>query len=115
MNTSVEGLTQGALDDEALSLVDEQIRCASDKRLVLVMHHPPLVLGLQQFDGFCKIERGDELLNIIAASAQEIIVLSGHQNHFGVPCNYGSMQFFISSCWLVLVPFLRAGAASVIV
>ena len=78
LNTSVEGLTQGALDDETLSLVDEQIRCASDKRLVLVVHHPPLVLGLQQFDGFCKIERGDELLNIIAASAQEIIVLSGH-------------------------------------
>lgn len=78
LNTSVDGLTQGALDDTALSLVEEQVRNESDQRLVLVMHHPPLVLGLQQFDEFADIERGDELLEIIAASKKEVIVLSGH-------------------------------------
>ena len=78
LNTSIERVTQGALDDEALSLVDEQIRSASDQQMVIVMHHPPLVLGLQQFDEFAYIERGDEFHEIIAASKKEVIVLSGH-------------------------------------
>jgi 3',5'-cyclic AMP phosphodiesterase CpdA len=78
LNTCIEGLTQGALDDKALSLVDEQIRRECDQRLVLVMHHPPLALGLQQFDELAEIERGDEFLRILDESAKELIVLSGH-------------------------------------
>ena len=95
LNTSVEALTQGALDDEALSLVEEQIRSTTTKRLVLVMHHPPLVLGLQQFDGFCEIKRGDELLNIIAASAKEVIVLSGHV-HRPYSVRQGNLSCFVA-------------------
>ncbi|MFK7889816.1 MAG: metallophosphoesterase [Granulosicoccus sp.] len=78
LDTNIAGLTHGALDDEALSLVDEQVQRKTDQCLVLVMHHPPLVLGLQQFDEFARIERGDELLDIITASKSEVIVLSGH-------------------------------------
>ena len=95
LNTSVEGLTQGALDDEALSLVDEQIRLKSDQRLVIVMHHPPLVLGLQQFDEFAYIERGDELLETITSSSKEVIVLSGHV-HRPYSVRQGNVSCFVA-------------------
>lgn len=102
LNTSVEGLTQGALDDKALALVEEELGRDSGQRLVVVMHHPPLVLGLQQFDGFAEIERGDELLGIITACAQEVIVLSGHV-HRPYSARSGQLSCFVAGS--MIAPF----------
>ena len=78
LNTNIEGLVSGALDDESLSMVEQQIRRTTAQRLVIVMHHPPLVLGLKQFDDFAYMDRGDEFSKITAAAENGVIVLSGH-------------------------------------
>lgn len=78
LDTNLEGRTDGALDDAALDCMKREVRRDSDRRLVVVMHHPPLLLGLAQFDGFCRIERGAELLAILKARGAETLVLSGH-------------------------------------
>ncbi len=78
LNTCVEGRIQGALDDSALALVDREVGRGSDLPLAVVMHHPPLCLGLEQFDGFCDIDRGDEFLGLLAAAKAETLVFAGH-------------------------------------
>ncbi|MCY3876710.1 MAG: metallophosphoesterase [Rhodobacteraceae bacterium] len=78
LNTCIEGRIQGALDDSALALVDREVGRNSDLPLVVIMHHPPLFLGLEQFDGFCDVDRGDEFLGLLAAAKAETLVFSGH-------------------------------------
>ncbi len=78
LNTCVEGRIQGALDDGALALVDREVGRDSDLPLVVVMHHPPLFLGLEQFDEFCDVDRGDEFLGLLAVAKAETLVFSGH-------------------------------------
>ena len=78
LNTCVEGRPQGALDESALALVDREVGRDSDLPLVIVMHHPPLFLGLEQFDWFCDVDRGDEFLGLLAVAKAETLVFSGH-------------------------------------
>jgi len=78
LNTAVEGRIDGALDRQALDLVARESRRDSDAQLVIVMHHPPLPIGLAQYDAFSRIEGGDACIDILAASGRRTQVLSGH-------------------------------------
>ena len=42
------------------------------------MHHPPLVLGLERFDSFCRLDGRRKFLGIAAAAEQRVTVVSGH-------------------------------------
>lgn len=78
LDTCLENLTSGALGVDALALVETEIARQSEAPLILVMHHPPLLLGLKTFDGFCELDRGDELLRILKKTKKDILILSGH-------------------------------------
>lgn len=78
LDTCIEATTEGALDDEGLALLEREVLRESGSRLVVVMHHPPLVLGLKRFDGFCQIEGRGRFLEIMRAAREQVIVLSGH-------------------------------------
>jgi Icc protein len=95
LNTSVDGLTEGALDDGALALVDQEVRRETDRRLLVVMHHPPLTLGLAQFDGFCRIEQGNELVEILSSAKQTTLILSGHV-HRPYAARKGNIACFVA-------------------
>lgn len=95
LDTCVENLTQGAIDAEAIALVAEEIARDSHSPLVVVMHHPPLVLGLDMFDGFCEIERGAELRRLLTTADREIVALSGHV-HRPYSAREGSLSCFVA-------------------
>lgn len=95
LNTCVDNLTQGAIDADALTLVEAEIARQSDARLIVVMHHPPLLLGLDTFDGFCEIERGGELLRLLTTADQDILVLSGHV-HRPFMARKGNLTCFVA-------------------
>lgn len=78
LDTCIEGATQGALDDQGLTLLEQEVARDCESRLVVVMHHPPLIIGLEQFDGFCRLEKGEKCLEILRSARKETIVLSGH-------------------------------------
>ena len=78
LDTCIEATTEGALDEDGLVLLEQEVARKSNGRLVVVMHHPPLVLGLKQFDGFCRLEGRDRFLEIMSAAHEQVIVLSGH-------------------------------------
>lgn len=78
LDTCIEAATQGALDEDGLGLLEQEVARQDAGRLVVVMHHPPLLLGLAQFDGFCRLEGRDRFLQIMGAAHEQVIVLSGH-------------------------------------
>lgn len=78
LDTCVDDLTQGAVTSEAIALVADEIARDRDSQLIVVMHHPPLLIGLETFDGFCRIERGAELLDVMTSAGRDVVVLSGH-------------------------------------
>lgn len=78
LDTCMEAATEGALDDEGLALLEHELTRATESRLVVVMHHPPLVLGLKQFDRFCRLDGSERFLAIMRRAREETIVLSGH-------------------------------------
>lgn len=95
LDTCVENLTSGALERNAISFVENEIRRDSGSPLVVVMHHPPLALGLKIFDGFCEIEGGDELLRVLTSTSNEIKVLSGHV-HRPYSARLGNVSCFVA-------------------
>lgn len=78
LDTCIEATTEGALDEEGLVLLEQEVARQNGGRLVVVMHHPPLMLGLNQFDGFCRLEGRERFLEIVGAAQEQVIVLSGH-------------------------------------
>ena len=97
LDTCLEATTEGALSDEGLALLEDEIAGQLGDRLVIVMHHPPLVLGLKRFDGFCQLERRDRFLDILAASSQQVIVLSGHV-HRPYVAQEGNVACYVAGC-----------------
>lgn len=95
LDTCAEKLTQGVLDAEAISLVEQEVARKSDRRLIVVMHHPPLFLGLETFDGFSQIAHRDEFLRAMKSSSQDIIVLSGHV-HRPYSAREGAVSCFVA-------------------
>lgn len=78
LDTCIEATTEGALDEEGLVLLEQEVARQNGGRLVVVMHHPPLMLGLNQFDGFCRLEGRERFLELVGAAQEQVIVLSGH-------------------------------------
>lgn len=95
LDTCIERTTEGALDDAGLALVEQELARDSDSRLVIVMHHPPLVLGLAQFDGFCRLENGERLLQMLQSASSPTIVLSGHV-HRPYTARQGNISCFVA-------------------
>lgn len=78
LDTCIEATTEGALDEEGLVLLEQEVARKSGGRLVVVMHHPPLVLGLKRFDGFCQLEGRERFMEVMGTAHEQVIVLSGH-------------------------------------
>lgn len=95
LDTCIEAETVGALDQNGLALLEREVSRESENRLVVVMHHPPLVLGLKQFDVFCQLEGLERFRGIIGAARQEVIVLSGHV-HRPYSAREGRMACFVA-------------------
>jgi 3',5'-cyclic AMP phosphodiesterase CpdA len=78
LDTCLEGMTEGKLDEEGLARLADEIAKDLPSRLVIVMHHPPLVLGLERFDSFCRLESRERLMDILGRANLPITILSGH-------------------------------------
>ncbi|MXQ09853.1 hypothetical protein GQ651_18560 [Alphaproteobacteria bacterium GH1-50] len=78
LDSCLQDTTEGALDQDALDILEAEVTRRDAPPLVIVMHHPPLLLGLKRFDGFCELEGHDRLMGILRAADAPITVLSGH-------------------------------------
>ncbi len=95
LDTCIEETTEGALDDGELDLLAKEVARERESRLVVVMHHPPLVLGLKRFDGFCQLESRERFLDIMGAAREQVIVLSGHV-HRPYAASEGRISCFVA-------------------
>ena len=95
LDTCIEATTEGALKEGELTLLEKEVARETGGRLVIVMHHPPLVLGLKQFDSFCRLEGRKRFLDILAAAEEQVIVLSGHV-HRPYAAQEGNIACFVA-------------------
>ena len=78
LDTCIEATTEGALDEDGMVLLEQEVGRKNAGRLVVVMHHPPLILGLKRFDSFCQLEGRERFMEIMGSAHEQVIVLSGH-------------------------------------
>ena len=95
LNSCLEGRTEGALEDEGLALLAEEVAQDLPGRLVIVMHHPPLLLGLQVFDSFCRLGSRDRLMDILGRANRPVTILSGHV-HRPYTATQGNIACFVA-------------------
>jgi 3',5'-cyclic AMP phosphodiesterase CpdA len=95
LDTCVENMIQGAVSSNEIAMVGDEIARESNRRLIVVMHHPPLLLGLETFDGFCQIKGGSKLLDVLVSGGRETLVLSGHV-HRPYAAREGKLSCFVA-------------------
>lgn len=77
LDTLVEGEGWGHLCAERLSWLEGRLEDTRDSSVILVMHHPPLALGLPVLD-VDNLRNGDDLLQLLAKFPHVRQILCGH-------------------------------------
>ncbi len=78
IDTCIENSVGGAVREATLDLLAQELAAPSPSQLVIVMHHPPFLPGLAEYDGFAALENRDAMARLVAGAARPPIVLSGH-------------------------------------
>ncbi|HVA19185.1 MAG TPA: phosphodiesterase [Solirubrobacteraceae bacterium] len=77
LDTTVPGKQYGALCDERMAWLAEQLARAPSRTTVLFMHHPPFLTGLANMD-WQNCRNGDALGALVRRHPQVIRILCGH-------------------------------------
>ena len=77
LDTLVEGQNHGMLRSESLNLLFEKLNQATEKNIILAIHHPPINTGIPFMDEI-GLKNSDELSECLDAASQPIRILCGH-------------------------------------
>jgi Icc protein len=126
IDTTRPGENPGALDDERLEWLDDELAAAPDVPTVLAMHHPPLVTGIPPLDDIglpaadlralgAVVERHLQVRRIVGGHMHRPIAaeLAG-RTVLAVPSTYMQARFDLRSQELQLVPDPAAFALHVL-
>ncbi|MEJ7800000.1 MAG: phosphodiesterase [Ilumatobacter sp.] len=78
LDTTIPGRHDGAIDDDQLAWLEDQLRACPDRPTIVVQHHPPFITGLRWMDEHCGFATGEA----------EAAVLSGHDHVEAVVCGH---------------------------
>jgi 3',5'-cyclic-AMP phosphodiesterase len=126
IDTTRPGENPGALDEERLEWLDEELAAAPNQPTVLAMHHPPLVTGIPPLDDIglpaddrralgAVVERHPQVLRILAGHMHRPVAagLAG-RTVLAVPSTYMQARFDLQSQELQLAPDPAAFALHVL-
>ncbi len=80
LDTMVEGAPHGALCAQRLRWLDETLAAAAERPTIVMMHHPPVVTGIEHMDEMRCLEGAEALGDIIERNLQVERVLCGHMH-----------------------------------
>ncbi|SDZ56480.1 Calcineurin-like phosphoesterase [Jannaschia faecimaris] len=78
IDTCIEGETTGRVDSKAMTLIERQVARRDAPPLIIVMHHPPIMPGLRDFDAVARLDGAAELHEILRRAGTPQTILSGH-------------------------------------
>ncbi|MBS0125384.1 metallophosphoesterase family protein [Thetidibacter halocola] len=78
IDTCLEGMTTGALDDRALDLIAQALAADEAGPLVIVMHHPPFPTGQRVFDEISVLDGGARFADLLRGATKPPAILCGH-------------------------------------
>ncbi|MFQ5534032.1 MAG: phosphodiesterase [Sphingomonadales bacterium] len=99
----------GCLGEAQLAWLENCLAQAPDAPTVIVMHHPPFVIGLHRMDRI-NCRDGDALADMLTHHRQVVRVLCGHTHRFAQVDFAGSMGIAAPSTAAQLEVNLTAGA-----
>ncbi len=79
LDTVVPGYGHGALCADRLAFLDETLSAEPEKPTAIVMHHPPLVCGIQHMDEI-NLRDADAFAEVVKRHAQVERILCGHHH-----------------------------------
>ncbi|MEZ5825266.1 MAG: phosphodiesterase [Geminicoccaceae bacterium] len=78
IDTLVEGKSEGGLCPARLDWLDRELANASDRPVLLMMHHPPVACGISQMDRIRLLEGAERFARIVAAHGPIERIVTGH-------------------------------------
>ncbi len=78
LDTLIEGELTGRLTDEQVTWLAGKFVADHHSHTVVMMHHPPFMTGLSEFDNICKLDVHEKFAELIAGTMSEVTVLCGH-------------------------------------
>jgi len=78
INTCVEGDTTGAIPASSLDLLQRELDAETSAQLLIVMHHPPFMPGLREFDEISVLAGSDRFADILRTARTPPVILCGH-------------------------------------
>jgi 3',5'-cyclic-AMP phosphodiesterase len=94
LDTLVPGRPHGALCQERIAWLSDQLRLAAGRPVIAVMHHPPLSLGIPALDDVSLLEGRSELLSVLESYPGPLAIFSGH-HHIAVSNRVGRLPIYI--------------------
>ncbi|MFE7897966.1 phosphodiesterase [Streptomyces sp. NPDC057424] len=76
-DSSIPGRSEGLLEPETLSWLDDTLAAAPDRPAFVALHHPPVALGLPYIDRI-GLREPDALAKVLDSHAHVVAVLCGH-------------------------------------
>jgi 3',5'-cyclic AMP phosphodiesterase CpdA len=92
IDTCVEGATTGAIPEASLTHLEQELGTAGPP-LVVVMHHPPFLPGLREFDEISALEGTERFAALLRGAAVPPTVLCGHVHRPYVAVHAGAVCF----------------------
>lgn len=77
LDTNVPGKPEGHLSPESLAWLDSELKSERERRVMIFMHHPPFLTGLELMDSMGLLNR-DAFVEVIARHDHVERVLCGH-------------------------------------
>ena len=77
LDSTVPGAAHGHLEDAALDLLDAALGNRADVPAMIVLHHPPIRVGIPGMDGD-NLRNGDALAHVLAPHGRRCTVACGH-------------------------------------
>jgi 3',5'-cyclic-AMP phosphodiesterase len=103
LDTLDEGQVTGVVDSGQLAWLEDILSSNDSRSVVVCMHHPPVVLGVQWLDDLM-LQDAHQLLDILDANESVKMVLCGHVHHdFCV----ARKHYLVHTCPAVSVQFRK--------
>src|SRR5690606_4542513 len=68
----------GLMSEEQLAWIDLEVRKAAGRKLLVFMHHPPLLAGVPHMDQGYSLQNNEKVLQILEQHSRPVLVFCGH-------------------------------------
>ncbi len=97
----------GVLSSEQLYWVDQEVQRAVNRKLMIFMHHPPMLAGVPHMDNGNALRNNDDLLAILEQHHQPVEVFCGHYHVHRTVVRNNVIVHITPSLFMQIFPYVE--------